>query len=144
MMHYYVTDVNDLRHFFMQTTKGFLHKPTEESSSGSSPGSRPACILSIWHFVISLGWEIAHLWWCLFSDECWFIAHVKRPVIVTSPEHTCALIMLFSQRADTPHLSGGSWITLAKDEHSLTSTLTHLWAQHLYLNIYISVDCTCR
>ncbi len=32
---------------------------------------------------------------------------LEWPFIVSSPRHTCAIMMLFNQHLDMPHLSGG-------------------------------------
>ncbi len=46
--------------------------------------------------------------------------------IVASLRHTCAIIMLFNQHLDMPHLWGG-WIISAKEKCSLTQIYTDLW-----------------
>ncbi len=44
---------------------------------------------------------------------------LEWPFIATSPRHTCALIILFNQHPDMPHLSGG-WVISAKEKCSQT------------------------
>ncbi len=46
-------------------------------------------------------------------------ATIKWPFVMTTPRHTCTLIMLFNQYPDMPKLSRG-WIALAKEKCSLT------------------------
>ncbi len=44
---------------------------------------------------------------------------LEWPFIVASPRHTCAIIMLYNQHLDMPHLRGG-WIISAKEKCLLT------------------------
>ncbi len=44
---------------------------------------------------------------------------LEWPFFLASLRHTCAIIMLFNQHLDMPHLWGG-WIISAKDKRSLT------------------------
>ncbi len=76
------------------------------------------------------------LWWTFLQSACQLhtpsklvtsvaLCYVIKlhilewPFIVTSPRHTCVLIIPFNQLPDMPHLLGG-WIILAKEKCTLT------------------------
>ncbi len=84
---------------------------TRQSRASSSPGSKPwprACQL---HAPSKLARSVAL--------RCVIKLHILEwSFIVTSPRHTCVLIIPFNQRSDMPHLSGGC-IILAKEKCTL-------------------------
>ena len=61
----------------------------------------------------------------VFSKFFSFLNKTKQSFIVISPEHTCAIIMLFNQHLCMQHLSGG-WIILAREKCSLLQILRDL------------------
>lgn len=70
----------------------------------------------------------------LFDKNAHFkVAFFSPP---TTPKHTCALIMLFNQPLDVPHLSGG-WIILAEEKSTLTQILTNVSSKTERYDIFL-------
>jgi hypothetical protein len=70
--------------------------------------------------IPAVSMPIAHSLKTSMALSCVTKLHILEwPFIVLSTRCTCAMIMLFSQLLEMPHLSGG-WIILAKNKCSLT------------------------
>jgi hypothetical protein len=66
------------------------------------------------HASCTLAQNLRDLWRCVTK-----LSILEWHFIVPSTSCTCVMTMLFNQRIDMPHLSGG-WIILAKEKCSLT------------------------